>query len=1625
MGQTIETKGVFDEIKEGLIAGVRQEAKNMLKEYALSASEIGKQLKDSLETGILEGFIAEQKKKNIKVSINDLVNIFVDTKISSDLKKNLEKMGVDYGQIITEHFQEALNKGTEKGANTRSRKSFTLSKYLKVDVNEAKKQMEKAYEALAEIDPGESPAAKKAYNKKQKDFIGYYAAYRARGGKTIDDSGYEAEFLHATSKEVFRNNHLTFDDKDAENKKELKKLNKQDDLTQKELAEIRKNLVLAKKINHAIKNNIPIEEIEFGYEFPKEVTSVYGGKTPKTSSKSKKSSKKMGKEDFMEQMSQKDFTVQNNEKIIKSNEEVIDSEEKKEEKLKESKKIGSKKDKKENDVPKSLDFKIEDLTEKELEQKIQTAQRAIDKNLTTASLWQEKLGPMQEALQNLKAQREEAEKLKADEEYQAKLAKEKARKENITKNQEKAKADTSQELNQLNRKVLSQTGIIGSENGWGLNVRTNAGQTQHISWSFDEEGNLQKTVSPLITNFEQLSNEIIKADNELAKLENDLLKNQKEYGKDYDSSSANKAIENQKKNISVLESVAKLYRDNTEYGLDKQSYEKYERDRKQNKLKIQANKETLKSRYSKKDQQEADKIKQKSIKDTEQLYKNNISILEKYAQAKNKVNEAQANLIRSEGTDNFAKAQGEFEDAENALKALEERAVKAVQTNRQLFGKGQKDKNGKKGITYEQLKKSEDLFSQSYTGSKGSQGAIESAKAKKAKKASEAQKKAENEAKAKKKKAEQEANKEYNDNLKVLKQLSTEQDKLKELQSKNDFTNKDWSSSVVTQEEKVAQAYEKAEKALRRIKEMSAKDGTVSVNQITEAENLFKAGKTASKEALAKSYDMEANFNNAEEMKKEKEAADNLKASFSELTSAYSKLYAASRGGKENTFSELSAQMKDSLVNFEKVKEDAVNVLGQDKTNELTNNFFSDLIQKTKLEGANSVDAYLKDLSNLVQKLASSGKYTSEIEKQAENIRKAIQSLYQIDDKELLGTAENPFSGIEKYLNNIDSFGTLLPEILGNLQNVSDYSFAKDVLGKYTDINGFIPGNVQSLITQLQNTLNTINVQEGTTGIQVIPENQIENLKEAVTLVDKLSKASSGKGTLVSGTQGKIFNYGDMSQALTKYAASLGYTNELSYRSINSGEQLIKVFSNENGETIRLTGSMDVLGQALRVQSNEADNAKQKFATFGSSLVEIGKFAATYFAGASLISRVTQEFREGFSTFKEYNSALTNISYTMDMTKAGLDNLGNSALQMASDLSMSTDNAMKVYQIYANMNTSTKEIAETAKPTAILSNLSGVDTSTAADQVQGILQQFNMLEDGATNVAETSMHVVDVLDKISANVAIDYAKGIGIITDSVSAAGQVAYDAGMSFEQLAALSAKVAERTREDGGSIGNALKTIVTRISKVGKMPAYADEVSNEELSNASKSLHEVGIEVYNADGSFRELDVILSELSARWDGLTDAQKENISYNVAATRQSNKFKTILKSWTDSMDLATDATMANGNAMENQEKYEESVAGKMQSIGTQMETFWIKLYNSDAAGSILSFFESLGKALNLFSDGAGAIPTLIGGLVAGVQGRTIFKNLGTTLKDIIIGADGKGSGKNSNKVYNALSYKVA
>lgn len=587
-------------------------------------------------------------------------------------------------------------------------------------------------------------------------------------------------------------------------------------------------------------------------------------------------------------------------------------------------------------------------------------------------------------------------------------------------------------------------------------------------------------------------------------------------------------------------------------------------------------------------------------------------------------------------------------------------------------------------------------------------------------------------------------------------------------------------------------------------------------------------------------------------------------------------------------------------------------------------------------------------------------------------------------------TFEDGVDNIGNFKNRMQEFYQSFDALKGNsfIQFANEFGTAYDKLTKaenssnkvsaYTDkLNGFVESYNNIISSFHDGKIDTNQAQKEISDLAA----KMQDFQKVAKDYDK----TNSKGTYVEASKGQVQDAKDVQTMLTEYAKSIGLTSQLSSNINETTGQVKMQFADISGNVVTLTGNLEKAGNAMRVMASTASKSSSGMTSFGNSIKGMvsGNFKgaiadiAQYVSYFQVTMKAIQAAKQGFNTFLDYEKDLTNISYTMNMSPDQLQNLGTSAIDMAKDLSMSLNNTMDIYKIYANMNTTASEIQETAKPTAILSNLSGVDASTAADQVQGILQQFHMLEDGSTTAADASMHIVDVLDKVSGSVGIDYAKGIKIISDAVQASGQVAYDAGMSYEQLAAITAKVSERTREDGSSIGNALKTIITRTTKVGKMPQYADEVDNATLSNASASLHAIGVDVYNPDGSDRGIITVMSELKDKWDDLTDAQQAKIAFDVAATRQTSKFKSMLDAFTDSMSLAEEATTANGNAEANQEKYMESTAGKLQAIKTQMQDFWVNFYNSDTVNGVLDFVHSLTEGFTSLEKTLGPIPALL------------------------------------------------
>ena len=171
-----------------------------------------------------------------------------------------------------------------------------------------------------------------------------------------------------------------------------------------------------------------------------------------------------------------------------------------------------------------------------------------------------------------------------------------------------------------------------------------------------------------------------------------------------------------------------------------------------------------------------------------------------------------------------------------------------------------------------------------------------------------------------------------------------------------------------------------------------------------------------------------------------------------------------------------------------------------------------------------------------------------------------------------------------------------------------------------------------------------------------------------------------------------------------------------------------------------------------------------------------GKVASLtqYVTGLSLVMGVFNRFREGLAFVREFDSSLTTINQTMNVSTSQLQKLGSSSISLGKQLGSNAQDVLGAVSIYANATETADSILEKSKPTVMLSNASGGDVNESSDQIQAVTQQFDELEG-------QERRIVNSYEKISSNVAMDFKKGIGVIAEGTQNAGSVAKESGRLY----------------------------------------------------------------------------------------------------------------------------------------------------------------------------------------------------------------------------------------------------
>ena len=96
-----------------------------------------------------------------------------------------------------------------------------------------------------------------------------------------------------------------------------------------------------------------------------------------------------------------------------------------------------------------------------------------------------------------------------------------------------------------------------------------------------------------------------------------------------------------------------------------------------------------------------------------------------------------------------------------------------------------------------------------------------------------------------------------------------------------------------------------------------------------------------------------------------------------------------------------------------------------------------------------------------------------------------------------------------------------------------------------------------------------------------------------------------------------------------------------------------------------------------------------------------------YFSAYRLIANGLQELKNGFNFVNQLDDAMTNISYTMDVSTDQLKSFSSQAVQMAQDLHTSAKTVLEASTLYANANETIESIMTKTQTATMLANVTG------------------------------------------------------------------------------------------------------------------------------------------------------------------------------------------------------------------------------------------------------------------------------------------------------------------------------
>jgi TP901 family phage tail tape measure protein len=425
---------------------------------------------------------------------------------------------------------------------------------------------------------------------------------------------------------------------------------------------------------------------------------------------------------------------------------------------------------------------------------------------------------------------------------------------------------------------------------------------------------------------------------------------------------------------------------------------------------------------------------------------------------------------------------------------------------------------------------------------------------------------------------------------------------------------------------------------------------------------------------------------------------------------------------------------------------------------------------------------------------------------------------------------------------------------------------------------------------------------------------------------------------------------------------------------------------------------MDRLDKLEKQSSTSALAMRQAFTGVGQSVTRsITNLANRY--GRQLFMKAINEAKK---FVQEFNKSMTSIQMITLKTDSQMSTLGDGLIAKAKELKISISEITQSAETLYRQGLSDQEVDERLEVISKFSKVSGTKVD-AATKLITIAMNTGLVSD-----PQVAADVVTALGDSAATNASEIEKGI-------EKAGAAASADGTTFGQLAAMLTAITSTTQIGGNVAGRTLNTIFGRMNKIGTNELIVDENGNKVSGSAvAKLLKEQGIATYDSEGNKRSSYDVLYDLSQKWEGMEDAEQQQIAAAIAGTRMYSNFSSIMQGMAEGKvaDYMKTLTNSEGTVDKKYEIYVKSLQASLTDLKNTYDELVKDLVNNGAltgtVNTITGMIQGVDNLTKSFG-GLGAIlatvvPLLIG--IATLKVGMATGNMGAIVAGLGIAAVG-------------------